>query len=508
MLETADAPRKLSKRAYAGAVGALRVELINLQYDVAHSSRAVIITVAGDDRLSVVEAVDVLSEWMDTRYLPVRAFGLPSARDREHPWQWRYWEALPGKGEMALFAATSLPAPIRGAFSGRLDDEHFASAVSKGVEFEATLAEDGVTMIKLWLHLPGHAAAEHLDQFFGDHPDPDAHLDERDRLMLERRDEIEPVVDRYLRATSGPGREWLVIDASKHRHRDLAVAEAVRDGLRAALDGDGDDTETSGLPSAAAASAEAWSRAQRMPDGPQRLADVDLSATVDYGAYRDELEVLQRRLRNLWTLASGELRMKAVLVFEGWDAAGKGGVIRRVHRPLRAGTYLVVPIAAPTEHELAHHYLWRFWTRLPRPSKMTIFDRSWYGRVLVERVEGFATEAAWRRAYSEIRSFEQQQVDHGTVLAKFWLHIDADEQLRRFEAREETPYKKYKITTEDYRNRSRWDDYVLAADEMFAETSTLAAPWTLVAANDKRAARLTVLRTVCDRLEAGVTAHL
>ena len=509
MLETAAAPQKLSKSAFAEASDALRVELINLQYDVAHSDAAVILVVAGDDRLSVVEVVDRLSEWMDTRYLPVRAFGLPSRRDREHPWQWRYWEALPGKGEMALFAATALPGPVRGTFAHRLDDDGFAATVADSVEFEATLAEDGVSMVKLWLHLPEKAAASRLTANHERHTDPDARLDERDRLMLERRDVLIPIVDRYLRATSGPGREWVVIDASKRRHRDLTVARAVRDGLAEAIERANAPTpEAPSTPSAAAASAAAFSRAQPMPEGPARLDEIDLGARLDYDDYRTQLEALQLRLRNLWTLASGDLGMSAVLVFEGWDAAGKGGVIRRVHRPLRAGTYLVAPIAAPTAEELAHHYLWRFWQRLPRPSKLTIFDRSWYGRVLVERVEELATEAEWRRAYAEIRSFEQQLLDHGTVLAKFWLHIDPDEQLRRFEAREETLYKKYKITTEDYRNRARWDDYAVAVDEMIAETSTLAAPWTLVPANDKRFARVAALQTVCDRLEAAITRKL
>jgi polyphosphate kinase 2 (PPK2 family) len=193
-----------------------------------------------------------------------------------------------------------------------------------------------------------------------------------------------------------------------------------------------------------------------------------------------------------------------VLLFEGWDAAGKGGVIRRLTAAMAAPDYRIVPIAAPTDEEKAHHYLWRFWRQLPRAGKTVIFDRTWYGRVLVERVEGFASEDAWSRAYAEIEDFEQLLVEHGIVLQKFWLHIDPDEQARRFAAREQTPYKKYKITDEDYRNRERWDDYVDAIDEMVARTSTAAAPWTLVPANDKRAARIQVLEVVGEALESGL----
>jgi polyphosphate kinase 2 (PPK2 family) len=188
-------------------------------------------------------------------------------------------------------------------------------------------------------------------------------------------------------------------------------------------------------------------------------------------------------------------------VFEGWDSAGKGGAIRRLVWAMNAANYRVVPIAAPTDEERAHHYLWRFWRHLPRAGKMLIFDRSWYGRVLVERVEGFARPDEWQRAYGEINDFERQITDHGMLLMKFWLHIDKDEQLRRFEERTNTPRKQYKITEEDYRNRERWDDYLAAANEMVARTSSTEAPWVLVPANDKHAARVEVISRLCAGLE-------
>jgi polyphosphate kinase 2 (PPK2 family) len=191
-----------------------------------------------------------------------------------------------------------------------------------------------------------------------------------------------------------------------------------------------------------------------------------------------------------------------VIVMEGWDAGGKGGIIRRVTPAIDARHYRVIPIAAPTDEERSHHYLWRFWRHPPRGGHTAIFDRSWYGRVLVERVERFATDEAWQRAFGEINDFEEQLAAHGTVVVKFWLHIDKDEQLARFKLREETPYKRYKITEEDYRNRERWDDYEVAVNEMVEKTSTAHAPWRLIAGNDKRFARVQAIETLCDALAA------
>jgi polyphosphate kinase 2 (PPK2 family) len=216
--------------------------------------------------------------------------------------------------------------------------------------------------------------------------------------------------------------------------------------------------------------------------------------------YEKQLEKHQGRLSLLYRQFKAQGR-SMVLVFEGWDAAGKGGIIRRITAAMDARDYRVIPIAAPTEEERAHHYLWRFWRQIPGAGRTTIFDRSWYGRVLVERVEGFATEAEWTRAYAEIVDFEQQLYDHRALILKFWIHIDSAEQLERFRSRQDTPYKDYKITEEDYRNRERRNDYELAANEMLGRTWTEYAPWHLVEGNDKRFARIKVLKIICDQLE-------
>jgi polyphosphate kinase 2 (PPK2 family) len=233
------------------------------------------------------------------------------------------------------------------------------------------------------------------------------------------------------------------------------------------------------------------------------LGRLDMTQAVPKRTYDVELERQQGRMNRLQRRAR-DRGTSMILVFEGWDAAGKGGAIRRVTAALDARQYQVIPIAAPTDEERAHHYLWRFWRHLARAGRVTIFDRSWYGRVLVERVEQFAQAAEWMRAYSEINQFEEQMAEHGIVLVKYWLHVTREEQERRFKERERSPFKAYKLTPEDWRNRAKWDQYELAVNDMVERTSTRIAPWTLVEANDKNFARLKVLRTAADRLESAL----
>jgi polyphosphate kinase 2 (PPK2 family) len=235
------------------------------------------------------------------------------------------------------------------------------------------------------------------------------------------------------------------------------------------------------------------------------LETLDLSKSLGKKKYDGEMAELQGRL-NLLSRKATPRQVSSVLVFEGWDAAGKGGAVRRITRALDARFYRIIPIAAPTDEEKAHHYLWRFWRHLPRAGRVTIFDRSWYGRVLVERVEGLAGEDEWMRAYAEINDFEEQLAEHGIVVLKFWLHISRDEQLKRFKEREKTSYKQYKITPEDYRNRERWEAYEAAVNDMVERTSTEYAPWHLIEANDKYHARAKIVRIFCKALEKRLKA--
>ena len=236
------------------------------------------------------------------------------------------------------------------------------------------------------------------------------------------------------------------------------------------------------------------------------LETIDLSRNLAREMYDDELRALQATVRPL-QVRLAEQRRPVIIVYEGWDAAGKGGNIKRLTERLDPRFYTVYGIGKPTDEELAHHYLWRFWTKLPARNHLVIFDRSWYGRVLVERVEAFAAEAEWQRADGEINDFEKLLVDDGAIILKFWLHISPDEQLRRFESRLADPSKRWKMNDEDWRNRERWDDYEAAIEDMLRETNTDHAPWVVVEGDDKRWARVKVLRTVVERFEAEVPAE-
>ena len=293
-------------------------------------------------------------------------------------------------------------------------------------------------------------------------------------------------MEEMLRRTTARGAPWTVIDAGDARSRDVAAARAILDAITRRLEA-GPPRAPTPRPTAA-------------PRGRGALARVDLGRTIGRGAYRRRRDDLQGRLNGL-SVDAREAGVTTVLAFEGWDAAGKGASSGASPGRSRPATTASSPPRRPTSRSAAHHHLWRFWRDLPPAGTVAVFDRTWYGRVLVERVEGFATEAEWRRGYREIIDFEGHLVERGHVLLKFWLHISPEEQLARFRARETTPYKKYKITDEDYRNRARWDDYAAAVDEMVRRTSTPQAPWRLVSSQDKRSARVEVLATVVNALE-------
>ena len=315
-------------------------------------------------------------------------------------------------------------------------------------------------------------------------------------------DELVEAEATAVRLTDASQAPWMLVDGSDERHRSLVVARVLRDRVTPRLDEQDADRRprrgaavASVLPAATRRSPLARARKRKTPT----LASLDMSRSMEKATYEVALAKAQGRL-NLLHRKAHRRGLSTIVVFEGWDAAGKGGAIRRVASALDAREYQVIPVAAPTDEERAQHYLWRFWRHMSRSGRLTVFDRSWYGRVLVERVEGFATDAEWQRAYAEINDFEAQLVAHGIVLVKYWVHITKDEQLRRFKQRERLAHKRWKLTDEDWRNRKQWKAYEKAVDDMVAATSARHAPWTLVEGDDKNHARLKVLRTLADRL--------
>jgi polyphosphate:AMP phosphotransferase len=312
-------------------------------------------------------------------------------------------------------------------------------------------------------------------------------------------DKFVSAADRAIRRTSTDAAPWHIVEGEDERYRTVVVATELRDSIRRGLERGADAARRPRAANRTRRADGPLSAVQRVDREFNVLDNLDLTQKVGDEEFEHELARLQARLNALQRRA-GKRGVSTILVFEGWDAAGKGGAIRHVTGSLDARDYQVIPIAAPNDEERAHHYLWRFWRHLSRAGRLTIFDRSWYGRVLVERVEGFATEAEYMRGYGEINHFEEQLVADGILLLKFWIHVSKAEQLKRFRDRSRTSYKRWKITEEDWRNRKRWDDYTVAVNDMVARTSTTIAPWTLVEGNDKNFARLKVVRTVADCL--------
>jgi polyphosphate:AMP phosphotransferase len=473
------ADEKLSKADFKARVAELRVALVNAQYQLHQADFSVIILLAGTDRMGGEQLIDRLHEWMDGRFLDTWFAGKPTDAELSRPRFWRFWRAMPPKGRIGIFVGGWMTEILTEVVQGKVGEEELSNRFDHFNALDRMLKDDGTLCLKLWVEIPQKALKKRLKKLDTGHA---LYVEDLDHLILEHYDVAKGAIDRIMNdaARHVP---WTVLDGQDERNRDLTAAETILRALNHRLD----NPPNPPVP---------------REDHPVRdhLAGVDLGRTIDYDDYRKELEALQLRMHKL-SLKMRERELGVVMAFEGWDAAGKGGVIRRITQAVSARDCKVIPVAAPTDEELSHHYLWRFWRHLPRDGQMRIFDRSWYGRVLVERVERLARPDEWQRAYEEINDFEAQIVEHGHLMLKFWLHIDADEQLRRFKAREVTPYKKYKITDEDYRNREKWPLYESAVNEMVERTSRSFAPWHLVAANDKRSARVEVLGIVCDALE-------
>ena len=494
MLCAGEGGQKIDKKTYNERVPDLRTELLLAQNQLHVSADfSVIAVVAGSDAAGKGQTVNRLHQWMDTRFLQTHAFDQPSDEESERPLAWRYWRVLPAKGLISIFLNSWYSEVIRAMLAGEMSEADFARALVHLNTFEQKLTDDGTLLLKYWFHIPKKVQKKRLKNYASD-PDQAWRVTEQDWWNLRHYDRLRPICERLLKDTNSSQAPWLVVDGTDRRYRELTVSEHLLQSLRSRMQSAPTGTVPSPVPVHAAEAA---------PDGPTVLSELDLDQQISRSRYRRHLVKWQARLNELSRRAQKK-RVATVLVFEGADAAGKGGAIRRVTTALDARRYEVIPIAAPNDEERARHYLWRFWRRLPRAGDWTVFDRSWYGRVLVERVEQFATEPQWRRAYQEIRDFEELLCEHGIVLVKFWLHIDPDEQAKRFAEREQVPYKQYKITEEDYRNRSKWPQYEAAVQDMIQQTCLPHAPWTLVEANDKYFARIKVLRTICEQLHDAI----
>jgi len=490
MFESAELGHKVDKATYERDVPALREALLNTQYELSAVARfPVIVVIGGVDGAGKGETVNLLNEWMDPRHIYTHAFGELSDEERERPRMWRFWRALPPKGKLGILFGAWHTDPIVNRVSREISGREFNEEIDRIVRFERMLTDEGALLLKLWFHLSKSSQRARLKALEKD-PRTRWRVTKTDWARFKLYDRFREVSEYYLRHTSTGEAPWTVIEGQDARYRSLTVGNLLLASMQERLRG-----QKRPKP--------AKSSTVLLPPIDRRdlLRSLDLSRRSPKETYTSQLEKWQGRL-NLLSRDPKFLRCSVIIVFEGPDAAGKGGAIRRVTGALDARQYQGIPIVAPTEEERAQPYLWRFWRHLPRRGRFAIYDRSWYGRVLVERVEGLCAEADWMRAFSEINDFEEQLALNRAMVVKFWMQISKEEQLKRFRLREKTSFKKFKITAEDWRNRKKWDAYQIAADDMIQRTSVALAPWTLVEANDKFYGRIKVLKTLVRRIEA------
>ncbi len=493
MFESLMLPHEIDKADFDAEEPQLRGRLIDAQFDLLESGDfPVILLLAGIDALGRSAAAKQLLSWMDPRHVRPYAAVRPSEEERDRPRMWRFWQALPRKGRVGIFLNSWYDGPTRDYFLGRIGRGRFRDRIEEIQRFEQLLAQEGALIIKAFFYLPKKQTAKEFKKLTKSATAAWKLSDEETEFgkeLVKRYDDAIELLEELVGATSTAYAPWIPIASADSRYRDLTIGRTLADAIRGRLSG------------AAPAIAKTGTSTLGSGSGPNILDSLDLGQALKRNDYRARLKEEQRRLTAL-TLGRKFEKRALVAVFEGNDAAGKGGGIRRVVQALDPRMTRVISIAAPSDEEKAQPYLWRFWRHIPRQGHVAIFDRSWYGRVLVERVESFAAKHDWMRAYDEIRFFEAELSEAGIIVVKFWLAIDKKEQLRRFKEREKIGYKRYKITDEDWRNRKKWDAYKQAVHDMVDRTSTTAAPWTLVEANDKLFARVKVLKTIADRLES------
>jgi polyphosphate:AMP phosphotransferase len=470
-------------KARERALERLRDELLDAQFELQESkSTAVAMIVAGAPAAGRTEVVNALLEWLDPKHISVHSFGEPDREDRQRPSMWRYWQTLPARGRMTIYFA---------GWYGDYFERSMHPAKAKRVaereverirRFETLLVRERVRVLKVYLQVDARTQRGRIEQLLSDKLTRWRVSDE-DRWLARHHTAVAKLARGCLSATHHPLSRWHRVDGTDESQRLIEIGRLLRDEFRAG----------SRIPGGASAAAK-----KVRVRSPQRLEAPDLEIAKE--DYEREMAELQRRLA-LLVRRKRFHKHALVLAFEGMDAAGKGGAIRRVTQALDARQYQVVPVSAPSAEERQYPYLWRFWRHVPERGAVAIYDRSWYGRVLVERVRGFTPALDWQRAYEEIVDFERQLTEHGVAVAKFWLDVSKAEQLRRFRARNEDPLKRFKVDQEDWKNRRYYDDYQVAAGEMIARTDIEDARWTVVAADDKKHARLCVLRTVCETLE-------
>ena len=493
MLEKIDLSKKVDKKTYRRVMDEAEEKLGLLQRECKDAGIPVILVFEGMGAAGKGVQINRLIQALDPRGFDVYACDRPTEDEQMRPFLWRYWTKTPAKGRIAVFDRSWYRSVQVDRFDGLTREDRLGDAYQDILSFEKQLCDDGTVIMKFFLYIDKDEQKRRFKKLEGSKEtswrvtDEDWNRNKYFGRYLKMNEEM-------LEKTDTDYAPWVIIEAVDKDYAALKIASTVMDRLEYELEHSRPEEEKT------AQGQEAKIR-ERFKNGV--LSGIDLSKSLTEEEYKTRLKKLQKRLAELHSELY-RLRIPVVIGFEGWDAGGKGGAIKRLTSNLDPRGYRVNPTAAPNDIEKVHHYLWRFWNNVPKAGHIAVFDRTWYGRVMVERIEGFCSEAEWRRAYQEINEMESHMANAGAVVLKFWLHIDKDEQERRFRERQANPAKQWKITDEDWRNREKWDQYEEAVNEMLIRTSTTYAPWIVVEGNDKRYARVKVLQTVVDALEKKV----
>ncbi|MFZ2871133.1 polyphosphate:AMP phosphotransferase [Zavarzinia sp.] len=502
MFESAEIGNRLDKAAYDREMPRLRARLIHLQTELINRrSTEVLIIVAGVIGAGRSETAHLIGELFDPRYVEAVPDQSPNDEERCRPVMWRFWRQLPAKGRIGVYFAGWYGPPMEDRLKRRSDKAHFDIELETIKRFEQMMVDEGALIIKFWFHLSAREQKKRLEALEAN-AETSWRVTREDWKRSRAYRRIRNIAERTVRETSTGAAPWFVIEGLDRQYREIAVARTLVDEISrvVAAQDEAADHAPKPLVTRKPARRRAASQSLSHLGSTNVLSALDLGLHMPKDDYKQALPHWQGRLARL-------SRDKAlhghgiIALFEGYDAAGKGGAIRRVAEALDSRFYRIVPIAAPSEEERSHPYLWRFWRHMPPRGQMVMFDRSWYGRVLVERVDHLLTESVWRRAYAEINELEQELVDSDMIIAKFFMVVSPEEQLRRFRERQKVVYKRYKITSDDWHNREKRADYDEAVIEMVARTSTEIAPWSLIEAEDKNFARIKVLRTLVETIE-------
>ncbi len=485
MLKNWMPPEKPEKEELKARLKAAQEKLAIQQMQLKDRKLPVLVLIEGWGAAGKGSSIGRVIRNIDPRFFKVFSMGAPTEEAQRKPFLFRYFEKIPEAGKFTFLDSGWMDEIMKDRLLGGMEESTYAQRVDSVKRFERQLTDNGYLVLKFFFNIGKKEQCKRIDALLAD-KDTAWRVGRRDVWQNRHYEDCQEAFDRYLIDTNTPSAPWYLVDAKSKKFAELQVMETLCMGIDTALAND----------SLAVPLLQNAFPLVKMP----KLKDVPLDKTISDEEYKTELDRLQGRLRMLHNRLYRK-RVPVIMVYEGWDAAGKGGNIKRVTGALDPRGFEVHPIASPEPKEKARHYLWRFWTRLPKTGHIAIFDRSWYGRVMVERLEGFCSENDWQRAFYEMNEFEQELHNWGAVILKFWVHIDSDTQLARFTDRQNTPAKQWKITDEDWRNREKWDEYEVAIDEMLQKTSTTFAPWHILESVDKKYARIQALRIVVDTLE-------